>query len=103
MLPVLPQATPSDWPQFFGPTRNGVYRGPALLETWPAGGPKVVWRKDVGAGFSGPVIAQGHLILFHRMNNREIVEAFDPLTGAPQWKYDYPTACLLYTSPSPRD
>jgi len=91
-LAVLPQATTSDWPQFLGPTRNGVYRGPALLETWPAGGPKVVWRKDVGEGFSGPVVAQGHVILFHRMNNREIVEALDPLKGTPQWKYDYPTA-----------
>ena len=92
VLTVLPQATTSDWPQFFGPTRNGVYRGSALLETWPSGGPKVVWRKDVGEGFSGPVVTQGHLILFHRVNNREIVEALDPLTGAPQWKYDYPTA-----------
>src|SRR5687767_11258829 len=91
-LAVLPQASTSDWPQFFGPARNGVYRGPALLEMWPATGPKVVWRKDVGAGFSGPVVAQGHVILFHRMNNQEIVEALDPLTGTTQWKYAYPTA-----------
>lgn len=88
---ILPQSTTSDWPQFFGPTRNGVYRGPALLESWPTGGPKVVWRKDVGEGFAGPVVAQGHVILFHRMNNREIVEALDPVKGTTQWKYDYPT------------
>jgi outer membrane protein assembly factor BamB len=91
-LAVFPQATTSDWPQFFGPARNGVYRGPALSEMWPAGGPKVVWRKDVGEGFSGPVVTQGHLILFHRVSNREIVEALNPLNGMPQWKYDYPTA-----------
>jgi outer membrane protein assembly factor BamB len=92
-ITALPQATaPSDWPQFFGPGRNGVYRGPALSEDWTERGPKVVFRKDVGAGFAGPVVSQGHLILFHRQNNREIVEAMDPLTGATQWKYDYPTA-----------
>jgi outer membrane protein assembly factor BamB len=92
-ITVLPQATaPSDWPQFFGPGRNGVYRGPALSEDWTERGPKVVFRKDVGAGFAGPVVSQGRLILFHRQNNREIVEAMDPLTGATQWKYDYPTA-----------
>jgi outer membrane protein assembly factor BamB len=90
-IAALSQGTSSDWPQLLGPTRNGVYRGPALLETWPAGGPRVVWRKQVGEGFSGPVVAQGHLILFHRANNREIVEALDPNTGMPQWKYDYPT------------
>jgi outer membrane protein assembly factor BamB len=91
-LTVLPQVTPpSDWPQFFGPGRNGVYRGPALSENWTARAPRVVFRKNVGAGFAGPVVSQGHIILFHRQNNREIVEALDPLTGATQWKYDYPT------------
>ena len=38
----------ADWPQYLGPTRNGVYAGPPLSEKWPAGGPRVVWRKAVG-------------------------------------------------------
>ena len=85
------QTPTSDWPQFFGPTRNGVYTGPPLSEKWPAGGPKVLWRKDVGEGFAGPVVAQGHVILFHRQTGREIAEALAPNTGATQWKFDYPT------------
>lgn len=80
-----------DWPQFLGPARNGVYQGPPISENWPAGGPKVLWRKDVGEAFAGPVVAQGRVILFHRQNGREIVEALNPNTGAPQWRYDYPT------------
>ena len=40
----------ADWPQYLGPTRNGVYTGPPLNEKWPAGGPRVVWKKAVGAG-----------------------------------------------------
>jgi outer membrane protein assembly factor BamB len=91
-LTAVAQTTVSDWPQFFGPTRNGVYSGPALLETWPAGGPRVVWQKQVGAGFSGPVVTQGRLILFHRVANREIVESLDARTGASQWQYAYPTS-----------
>jgi len=55
-----------DWPQFLGADRNGVYTGPPLADSWPASGPKVVWRKQVGAGFAGPVVANGRLILFHR-------------------------------------
>jgi outer membrane protein assembly factor BamB len=85
------QTPATDWPQFFGPTRNGVYTGPPLSEKWPAGGPKILWRRDVGEGFAGPVVAQGHVILFHRLNGREIVEALDSKTGATKWKYDYPT------------
>jgi outer membrane protein assembly factor BamB len=80
-----------DWPQFLGPERNGVYRGPALAEMWGPQGPKVVWRRNVGQGFSGPVVAQGHVILFHRVGAEEVVEALDPRTGMPQWRYAYAT------------
>src|SRR5687767_10882615 len=82
----------ADWPQYLGPERNGVYRGPALAETWGAQGPRVVWRKAVGQGFSGPVVAQGRVILFHRVRNEEVVEALDPKTGETQWRYAYPTS-----------
>ncbi len=80
-----------DWPQFLGSGRDGVYRGPALADKWPTTGPPVLWRKQVGQGFSGPVVAQGHVILFHRVNNQEVVEALDPRTGMRQWQYAYPT------------
>lgn len=81
-----------DWPQFLGPERNGVYRGPALSEMWGPQGPRVVWRKNVGQGFSGPVVAQGRVILFHRIGNEEIVEALDPRTGNSQWRFAYATS-----------
>jgi outer membrane protein assembly factor BamB len=81
-----------DWPQFLGPTRNGVYTGPPLSTSWPAGGPKVAWRKQVGQGFAGPAVAGDRLILFHRVANEEVVEALDARTGAPRWRYAYATA-----------
>ena len=92
LLALFLQTVPGDWPQFFGPERNGVYRGPALLDKWPASGPRVVWQKQVGQGFSGPVVTEGRVILFHRVSDREVVESFDARTGAPQWQYGYPTS-----------
>jgi outer membrane protein assembly factor BamB len=91
-ITMAAQSTVIDWPQFLGPERNGVYRGPALAEKWAAGGPRVVWQKQVGQGFSGPVVAQGHVILFHRVSNREVVESLDARTGTSQWQYGYPTS-----------
>src|SRR5688572_13742378 len=88
---ALAQSTVTDWPQFLGPDRNGVYRGPALAESWPASGPRVVWKKEIGQGFSGPVVTQGRLILFHRVADQEVVESLDARTGNPQWRYAYPT------------
>jgi outer membrane protein assembly factor BamB len=85
------RAAAQDWPQHLGPGRNGVYSGPALAESWGAQGPRAVWRKPVGQGFSGPVVAQGRVILFHRVGNEEVVEALDARTGAPLWRYAYAT------------
>jgi outer membrane protein assembly factor BamB len=84
-------ALAEDWPQFLGPTRNGVYSGNDLAAKWPEAGPPLVWKKDVGQGFSAPVVAQGRLILFHRRGDKEIVEALDAATGRPIWSFGYPT------------
>jgi outer membrane protein assembly factor BamB len=93
-LPVGAQrGTPAadDWPQYFGAGRDGVYRGTPIADAWPAGGPKTLWKKPVGEGFSGPVISGGRLILHHRVGAEEVVEAMDVKTGASQWRYAYPT------------
>jgi outer membrane protein assembly factor BamB len=84
------QPASTDWPQFLGPQRDGVYRGPAI--GWSGGVPRVVWQKEIGQGLSGPVVAEGRLILFHRVGDKELVESFDAKTGAHQWTYGYPTA-----------
>jgi outer membrane protein assembly factor BamB len=81
----------ADWPQYLGPTRNGVYTGPPLAESWGASGPRVLWRKEVGAGFAGPVVAGTRLILFHRVGSEEVVESLDVATGRTEWRYAYPT------------
>jgi outer membrane protein assembly factor BamB len=38
------------------------------------------------------VVAQGRVILFHRIGDSEVVESLDARTGAPQWSYKYPTS-----------
>src|SRR4051812_35734639 len=85
-------AVAADWPQFLGPTRNGVYPGADLATSWPKDGPPILWQRKVGAGFSGPAVASGRLILFDRVDDKEIVECLDAITGKAVWTFDYPTA-----------
>ena len=80
-----------DWPQFLGPSRNGVYAGVPLNITWSKEGPPVVWKMTVGQGFSAPVVAKGKLILFHRVQNQEIVECLEAGSGRQIWTFAYPT------------
>ncbi len=42
----------TDWPQFRGPQQNGVSLEKGLLRSWPESGPKVLWKKPIGSGFS---------------------------------------------------
>jgi outer membrane protein assembly factor BamB len=90
-LAAVPVAA-QDWPQILGPHRNGVYTGPAIIASFPRSGPPQVWRREVGAGFAGPAVVGDRLILFHRVNNRETVEAMDANTGKSIWVFDYATS-----------
>jgi len=87
-----PSLTAQDWPQILGPGRNGIYTGPPIVASFPRTGPPLLWTRDVGAGFAGPAVVAGKLVLFHRVNNRETVEAMDAATGKTVWTFDYPTS-----------
>jgi outer membrane protein assembly factor BamB len=78
-----------DWPQWLGPKRDGTSQETKLAKTWPAKGPPIVWETAVGEGFSGPVIAEGRLILFHREGDKDLIECLDASTGKRLWKFVY--------------
>jgi outer membrane protein assembly factor BamB len=88
VLPALP-ATASDWPQLLGPTRDAVYAGPALAEDWPLTGPPIVWKADVGQGYSCPVVGEGRLIVCHRLGDQLVVDCRDPKTGDNLWTFKH--------------
>ena len=76
-----------DWPKFLGPHGDNTSRETGLLEVFPAGGPKVIWRKEIGTGYSAPSVRGGVLVLHHRLGNEEILESFDAATGKPGWRH----------------
>lgn len=90
VLHVTP--TPAqDWPQFLGPTRNGVSTETGLLDKFPATGPKTLWELKTGPGYAAPSITGEQLILFHRTNDYEIIQSLHATTGQPGWLYTYPS------------
>jgi outer membrane protein assembly factor BamB len=56
-----------DWPQWLGPQRDDVWREKGILEQFPAAGATVRWRVPIGAGYSGPAVAQGRVYVMDRM------------------------------------
>lgn len=88
-LLVCGLAAASDWPQLLGPQRNGIYPAPAPVISLR--NPRLLWKKEAGAGFSSPVISAGKLVLFHRTGSNETVECLNAATGERLWKFDYAT------------
>ena len=80
---------PDDWPQLLGPARNGTVT--MKIAPWPADGPAIRWRRPVGEGFAGTSVVGSSLILFHRVDDQEVVEALDTATGESLWSTGYPT------------
>jgi outer membrane protein assembly factor BamB len=64
-------ARASDWPQWLGPQRDGVWHETGLVDKFPAGGPKVVWRTPIGTGYSGPAVANGRVYVMDRERARD--------------------------------
>jgi outer membrane protein assembly factor BamB len=55
-------AQAADWPQWRGPNRDGICAETGLLESWPEGGPKLLWEiTGLGTGYSSLAIVDGKL------------------------------------------
>lgn len=89
---IAPQVHAQDWPQFLGPHRNGSCDETKLAAQWPAEGPRRLWRRTAGQGFSGPIATAKHVFLFHRLGDKETVECLQAATGERVWQFDYKTA-----------
>ncbi|HYE30860.1 MAG TPA: PQQ-binding-like beta-propeller repeat protein [Methylomirabilota bacterium] len=76
-----------DWAQWRGHQRDGISRESGLLKEWPKEGPKLVWHvKDLGAGYSSPVVAGQELfILANEGLENEYVRALSVTDGKTIW------------------
>jgi outer membrane protein assembly factor BamB len=79
--------SPSDWPQWRGPQRNGISQETGLLKQWPPQGPKLLWQADdIGDGYSTPVVVGARIYLMcNRGMENEFVQALSTKDGKPIW------------------
>ncbi len=94
-----------DWPQWLGPNRDGVWKEEGLLETFPKDGPKVLWKKPINPGYSGPAILGDRIVTMDRiakapdpkaekgsgLPGTDRVVCLDFKTGDTLWTHEYET------------
>jgi outer membrane protein assembly factor BamB len=82
------------WPQWGGPNRNFKSEATGLSSSWPATGPRRLWSRELGEGYSAIVAAGSTLYTMYRKGDDEIVIALDAQDGKTVWEYRYPAPFL---------
>src|SRR5262245_20219162 len=75
-----------DWPQFRGVNRDGVSAETGLPRSWPAEGPRVVWKRAIGEGYSGISVAGDRLYTMDSDGTTEYVLALEAGSGKEVWR-----------------
>jgi outer membrane protein assembly factor BamB len=99
---VAEDAPPVPWRQWGGPNRNFVVQASGLADSWPEGGPPVLWSRPLGTGHSAILAEEGRLYTMYRVGNgrtkggpfeaRETVVALDAASGKTLWEHGYESA-----------
>lgn len=90
---VTVSARADDWPQWRGPTADGVWAETGIVEKFASPTLTRKWTAHIGAGYSGPTVAAGRVYVTDRLTSpaeTERVLCFQEATGELAWKYEYP-------------
>ncbi len=79
----------AEWPQWGGPTRDFKSDSKNLANRWPAGGPRRLWVRPLGAGHSSIVSDSGRLYTMYRKRAREYVICLEARTGRTLREHSY--------------
>jgi len=97
--PVWPEnlsAAESDWPGYQGPRGNSTTPEVGFLTDWPADGPPVAWRDNLGIGLASfAVVGDQVLTAGNDGQNKDSIFCLDLKNGGLLWRHDMavPTKC----------
>ena len=84
------EATPRDFPRFLGPAGSGSLEGVSLDREWEARPPERLWRRPIGAGWSGFAVCGDHAVTLEQRGEQELVSCQAVETGVVEWTVSVP-------------
>lgn len=79
-----------DWLQWGGPCGDFNIQASGLAEEWPEEGPRQLWKRSLGEGYSSILHKDGKLYTMYGLEDQEVVVSLDAKTGSTIWEYSYP-------------
>ncbi|MCU0872365.1 MAG: PQQ-binding-like beta-propeller repeat protein [Pirellulaceae bacterium] len=80
----------TDWPCWRGPAHKGISPETGWSRSWPAAGPRILWKASVGHGFSSFAVAGSRVYTMGNSNDVDTVFCLDAETGKVLWNHSYP-------------
>ena len=88
-----PSSVAGEWLGFRGPHRDGICDdGVRLARQWPAAGPPVLWRIEVGEGYASPAISGGcaYFLDYDEASSADTMRCLSLDDGREIWRNSYP-------------
>jgi outer membrane protein assembly factor BamB len=119
MLLTATSVLGDDWPQWLGPDRDSVWRETGIVDRFPSNGAPIRWRRNIGAGYAGPAVANGRVYVADRQLARQASNPADPFDrnsipgterilclseadGQVLWKHEYDCSYTMSYAAGPR-
>lgn len=77
------------WLQWGGPNQDFRANAHSLSSSWPETGPKQIWKRDLGDGYSAILVDESRLYTMYRTDDQEAVIAMETKSGKTIWEYKY--------------
>lgn len=94
-----------DWPQWRGANRDAVWHEDGIVDQLPEGQIPLDWSIEIGAGYSGPSVANGRVYIMDRLTNNaplERVLCVDSKSGKKIWEHTYEAPYTISYKAGPR-
>ncbi len=79
------------YPQFQGPSRDGALTGMRLATDWQTRPPRPLWRRPIGAGWSGFAVSGPFAVTQEQRGEHELTSCYDRTSGELIWVHSETT------------
>ena len=87
--PEIDLSGPVAFPSFLGPNGDSTISGLPLARDWQQQTPRLIWRKEIGAGWAGFSIVDGVAYTLEQRGDNEATVAYDLETGRQRWIHSH--------------
>lgn len=84
-------AARAQWTQWGGPTRDFIVSASHLADEWPDSGPRQIWKRQLGDGYSTILVDDGVLYTMYRTGTDEFTIALSAADGKTIWEHINPS------------